>query len=97
MERSTKTETVYIDLDYCNLEDCIKNLKEAFDKVPEKLRDSARFHIDYGEEYGSPYAHQQIEYQRPETDEEFNQRKAWKENWEARRIADAKRILGIKE
>lgn len=97
MERGTKTETVYVDLDYCNLENCIKNLKEAFDKVPEEFRGSAIFYIDYGEEYGSPYARQQIEYQRPETDKEFNQRRAWKENYEARRIADAKRLLGIKE
>jgi len=97
MTRGTKREYGYIDLDYCDLEECISHLHNAFNAVPEDCRHTARFYVDYGEEYGSTYARQQIQYDRPETDDEMNKRIAQQAEWNARRIAQAKQLLGITE
>ena len=94
--RGTKQEEVYIDLDYCNLEECITHLNNAFNEVPKEGRESAKFLVEYGEEYGSAYTKQKIIYSRPETDVEMNKRIAQQEAWELRKIADAKKLLGIK-
>lgn len=96
MTRSTTRESTYVDLDYCNLEQCISNLTEAFNRVPESCRETARFYCDYGEEYGSSYARQMIQYERPETDDEMNRRIETSKRYEAQRIEAAKKLLGIK-
>lgn len=47
---------------------------------------------DYGD---STYPRLRIYYEREETDAEFNARKKVNDEWEARRIADAKKVLGL--
>jgi hypothetical protein len=97
MTRQTVSEVLNADIDDYNLKDCITTLTKAFNSVPEECRNSARFHVDYGEEYGSVYAHQEISYQRPETDDEMAKRIKQREWREERAISNAKRLLGIKE
>ena len=96
-KRSTVRVPIYIDIDGLKFEDVISQLTNAFNSVPEQYRKTAYVSLDVYESYGDVTLDQFVVYHRDETDEEMNARIKRENDWEARRIADAKKLLGIKE
>ena len=93
MKKIKVIETVYTENFLCEnvggFINCLKDLTEKF-KPHDLIIDN-----DLEYEYGESYPRMRVYYERDETDEEFAVRKKNQDDWEARRIADAKRVLGI--
>lgn len=64
------------DFDYDDAQECIDQLQDAVDNIPEEFRDSAKITIVSNRQYDEDYESCEIivSYQRPETDLEMQQR-----------------------
>jgi hypothetical protein len=78
--RGTRTETLLSEGPYGSLPEslpkAIKWLQNYLSQVPTRLRSKTRINFDTYTEYGETYPRIEISYTRPETDDEWAQRKA---------------------
>lgn len=83
-------------LDGVKVKDVVELLDDELKKIPEDKREEAYIDIDSWEEYGSARTEIRIKFTRLETWDEVEKRLAQAKVQEDRRIAEAKKILGIK-
>ena len=77
-----------------NFQQAIAWLQEKFDSIPAEYRETATIEIDSGTYYDSTYSSLEIEYFRPETDEEMNSRVA---NQQSRAEEERRREIDLLE
>lgn len=86
-----------LDISYDPIKQVVKTLLTELEALPEEVRDKAYFRSDYERDYDGDYRTTlEIVWERDETPEEEKARLDCAKLWEERRIADAKKILGIK-
>lgn len=80
---------------YTNLKSYIEELQDYMNKIPSDYKDTAIINISAYEDYSSPSVCIDIYFTRPENSSEKKERLDREKAYEDRRIADAKKVLGI--